>query len=66
VLARSAGDEERHREGVERIWKHAVMPYLAEQFFGEEDRLREFELDRLRDLDDATDEIADDASSQPA
>src|SRR5690606_36992216 len=33
---------------VERIWKHAVMPYLEEQFFGEPDQLEQFELDRLR------------------
>jgi MoxR-like ATPase len=32
----------------ETIWKHAVIPYLAEQLFGEEDRLKEFELNVLR------------------
>ena len=51
---------------VERIWKHAVMPYLAEQFFGEEDRLKEFELDRLRGLDDTIDENEDDAPPESA
>ena len=30
------------------IWKHAILPYLAEQFFGEEDRLRDFQLDVVR------------------
>jgi 5-methylcytosine-specific restriction endonuclease McrBC GTP-binding regulatory subunit McrB len=44
---------------VARIWKHAVMPYLAEQFFGEEDRLKEFELDRLRGMTEGSAETAD-------
>ena len=35
-------------EWVELIWKHAILPYLGEQFFGEEERLAEFELERLR------------------
>jgi 5-methylcytosine-specific restriction protein B len=35
-------------EWIELIWEHAITPYLAEQFFGEEDRLGEFELARLR------------------
>ena len=29
------------------IWEQAVMPYIEEQCFGEEDRLREFAYDRL-------------------
>ena len=39
---------------VERIWKHAVLPYVAEQFFGEPERLAEFALDRLRPTDAAS------------
>ena len=35
-------------EWVGIIWEHSVLPYIAEQFFGEEDRLEEFALDRLR------------------
>ena len=35
-------------EVVERIWKHSVMPYLAERFFTNEARLEEFDLDKLR------------------
>ena len=35
-------------EWVGIIWEHSVLPYIAEQFFGEEDRLEEFVLDRLR------------------
>lgn len=30
------------------IWDYAVIPYLSEQFFGEEERLAEFDLERLR------------------
>lgn len=44
---------------VERIWKHAVLPYIEEQLFGEPDRLGEFDLDRLRGSDtDAASESA--------
>lgn len=32
---------------VELIWQHAVLPYLEEPFFGEEDRLRDFSLGAL-------------------
>ena len=35
-------------EWVGMIWEHSVLPYIAEQYFGEEDRLEEFSLDRLR------------------
>lgn len=35
-------------EWVELIWEHSVLPYIAEQLFGEEDRLVEFSLDSLR------------------
>ena len=35
-------------EWVSLIWEHAILPYLAEQFFGEEDRLRDFSLELLR------------------
>lgn len=33
---------------VEKIWRHAVLPYIEEHFFGEPDRVRDFELTRLR------------------
>jgi hypothetical protein len=29
------------------IWQHSILPYVAEHFFGQEDRLAEFELDAL-------------------
>jgi 5-methylcytosine-specific restriction protein B len=32
---------------IARIWEHAILPYVAEQFFGEEERLSEFRLDAL-------------------
>lgn len=34
---------------VKLIWKHQIMPYLEEHFFGAPDRLDDFQLDRLRD-----------------
>ena len=33
---------------VELIWTHSVMPYIEERLFGQDDRLGEFDLDRLR------------------
>ena len=36
-------DEER----VRRIWRRSVLPYVEEQFFGDADKLAEFNLDRL-------------------
>ena len=35
-------------EWVKRIWKHSIMPYVEEQLFGETERVKEFELGRLR------------------
>ena len=32
---------------VKLIWEHAILPYLQEQFFGEDERLDEFRLERL-------------------
>ena len=33
---------------IRRIWRRAVIPYIEEQFFGNEDRLAEFDFDRLK------------------
>ena len=33
---------------VRMIWEHNVLPYVEERLFGQEDRLKEFSLDRLR------------------
>ena len=35
-------------EKVALIWKHSVLPYIAERLFNERGRLAEFELERLR------------------
>lgn len=35
-------------EGVRRIWKHSVLPYIEEHLFGERERLDEFTLEALR------------------
>src|ERR1035437_2085904 len=40
-------------EWVELIWEHSVLPYVAEQFFGEEGRLKDFALADLRRALDA-------------
>ncbi|MDE0436807.1 MAG: hypothetical protein OXJ36_00155 [bacterium] len=48
--------EDLDEEWVELIWEHSVLPYIAEQFFGEEDRLSEFDLDMLRREATSTDE----------
>jgi len=45
---------------VELIWEHSILPYIAEQYFGEESRLDEFQLDRLRGLKTPT-AVDDDA-----
>ena len=48
---------------VERIWKHSILPFLAEQFFGEEERLDEFGLDLLKKaVKQSTQEDASDAA----
>jgi len=35
-------------EWIELIWEHAVLPYVAEQFFGDEARVEQFRLHHLR------------------
>ena len=47
---------------VRRIWEQNVRPYIEEQLYGEQERLAEFDLDRLRR------EVGDraDAASPPA
>ena len=42
-------DKDRLTEAwIEMIWQHSVLPFVEEHFFGEPDRLKEFELNRLR------------------
>ena len=51
--------------GVYRIWKHSVLPYIEEQCFGDENKLKEFAFDRLkRELDGAAPE-PDAGNGQP-
>ena len=33
---------------ISMTWKHNVLPYIEERFFGDRDRLAEFDLDKLR------------------
>jgi len=35
-------------EKLNLVWEHSILPYLAEQLIGEEERLEEFTLNRLR------------------
>ena len=58
-------------DAVERIWKHSVMPYIEEHLFGEPDRLKDFELDALRNQsgenagEDEGDGAPADAAAEP-
>jgi 5-methylcytosine-specific restriction endonuclease McrBC GTP-binding regulatory subunit McrB len=40
--------EDLDEEWVGLIWEHSVLPYIAEQLFGEDDRLDDFALEKLR------------------
>jgi 5-methylcytosine-specific restriction protein B len=35
-------------EWVELIWEHSILPYIAEQYFGDDTRLEAFTLSKLR------------------
>ena len=51
---------------VETIWEHNVLPYVEERLFGQEDRLKEFDLAELRGKpkkDAAADEASDGTES---
>ncbi len=37
------------RKMVERTWMHSVLPYIEERLFGDDNRLDEFDLDKLKD-----------------
>lgn len=50
-------DEERVRE----VWDHGILPTIEEHYFGQPERLRAFELDRLRRGDSATEDEEDSA-----
>ena len=51
----TTGDLDEQR--IRRIWRRSVLPYIEEQFFGDADKLAEFDLDRLiAQLSKATEE----------
>ena len=58
-------DHDLDEEWVGIIWEHSVLPYIAEQFFGEEDRLEEFALDRLRAESASTREVERQGDDNP-
>jgi hypothetical protein len=33
---------------VELIWEHSILPYIAEQYFGDDSRLEAFALSKMR------------------
>ena len=41
--------EDLDEDDVRRIWKHSVLPYIEERLFGDDNRLDEFDLDKLKD-----------------
>lgn len=52
-------------EWVRLIWEHSVLPYVAEHYYGEEERVIEFSLDALaRGVAVTTDDV--DAPTDPA
>ena len=53
--------ENLNEEFVRRIWKHSVLPYIEERLFGDDDRLSEFDLDKLIKKADHTREQKQDA-----
>ena len=54
-------------DAVKRIWKHSVIPYIEEHLFGEPDRLKDFELEKLRSQssEDEGDGASADAAAEP-
>ena len=52
------------QEDVELIWRHSILPYLEENFFGEPNRVREYELERLMGVDDTPSEEAEEAEAE--
>lgn len=52
-------DEELNEARVREVWDHAILPTIEEHFFGQPDRVRTFELDRLRHPEDVVEEDED-------
>ena len=58
-----------NEEWVKLIWEHSILPYVEEQLFGETERLKEFDLGKLRAEVESSDSGADgdgDAASEPS
>lgn len=57
--------EDLTEEWVRTVWEHAVIPYLEERFFGDQEALDQFRLDRLkRSLQGVPEEEATDDDSE--
>ena len=54
-------DKKLDDERIRIVWKHNVLPYIEERLFGQEERLKDFDLDKLREKA-SKDNAADDAS----
>jgi 5-methylcytosine-specific restriction enzyme B len=53
------------QEDVELVWRHSILPYLEENFFGQPDRVEEYKLERLTGvtvlpIEEASDDAAAD------
>ena len=61
-------EEDLSEEVVADIWNHSVLPYVEEALIGNPDRVREFDLDRLRRKAAGvpTPEMSDDSDKIPA
>ncbi len=54
-------------EGVRRIWKHEVLPYIMEQFFGDDKKKKEFQLKSLKEsMNQNSNNVAEDAATSPS
>jgi hypothetical protein len=50
---------------IEMIWEHAILPYIADQMWGEDHRLAQFDLRRLRGIGGETAEDDDQLANLP-
>ena len=50
---------------VKRIWKHSVLPYIEERLFGNDDRVSEFDLDKLRGTNTRDSQTDNNADGEP-
>ena len=50
---------------VELIWSHSIFPYVEEQLFGDQDRLQEFEFEKLKRAAQQRDRSPDNGDDTP-